>query len=294
LSKFIPPLPDDQKTLVLLVAPSGAGKTVRIKTLAATEKDAPMHINMVHIDRDVIASELLEKNGINSRLADPNDRARAADIRNNEAEPAYFERLGQELKKSGTARIVADYPSGNGEAWIAKSISMARAAGWRVEVEGISVDPKESLSRVLSRNADGMAHDKTGAVIQSWQAGFKNWLYTYKRFPGELQAAAKLADKTTLFYNDNKSETLKPVAEWQQAGHQGAGPSVQDKEHYNAFLNLARVNPAKASFTAHVISAAPHTRADGCEWFSYKFGTKISDLFAAGVAQTKLRPPSRS
>lgn len=229
-----------QRTLIILMAPSGAGKTSRVNTLYSGG-------DSFHVNRDRIVTEVLEADGIDARVARPEDWPRIKYLLSTKADTAYNAEFDAVLKNKSVQRVVIDYPPGiRDAAWVMEAVQRGRKEGMRIEAEGIFIDPRHSLSRVLNRNAIGIDAFRIGDMLLRTKENFSNWLQAYRNFPAQFQLAAMLSDEARLFDNTSISQKLKSVAVWNDGD---ALPTVQNAKLYKNFLNLEFITPKDATFT---------------------------------------------
>lgn len=228
---------NNNKHLILLLAPSGAGKTTRIR-------EHYEHLNCIHINRDAITADLFEAHGIDALLPSLIDREKIRHILEHEAEPAYYERLQGALTQNDKDIIVVDYPPGGHGEWIVQTLRMAKDHEWLIEIEGIYIDPKVSIERVLNRNGARIAPDEVGAYVENSQHELSSWLGTYQKFPEQFLAAAQYANRATLWQSESGNIQSPPViAYWQRDSRH---PQILDTESYNKFLSLQKIVPCQA------------------------------------------------
>lgn len=243
LAHINPPDASSGKECILLLAPSGSGKTTRIAQLRDEGK------LFQHIDRDGITTSLLTKAGLDPRQMQrmPEEHAKINAILRTEQLPAYYEAVRTALFATNAQAVVVDYPPGRDNGWLGATITMARQAGHRVVLEGFHVAPELGMRRVLERNTRGMTRAAAESQLGASEH-LKMTMATYQAFPEQFLYAVNRVDQAVLF--DNTSGTSRPaIATWLAGKRQ-----IHDQRVFRSFMALRSLDLARVRYDATIIA----------------------------------------
>lgn len=244
LAQINPVTDSTEGALVVLLAPSGAGKTSHIGQWRSEGR--ALH----HINRDGITKGLLEQAGIDPRPMQrtPEQLTQINQILTEQQLPAYFEAVRAAMSAKGSQAVVVDYPPGDNDAWLDETVRLARQSGRRVSLEGLHVSPETGVLRVLERNAQGLARPQVEALLGD-ASHLCMTLATYQNFPRQYLHVAAQADDAVLFDNRGRNGDGMPViATWQSGQRQ-----IDDRKAYQAFQSLQNIDLSRARYTGKIV-----------------------------------------
>ena len=205
-----------QPVTTILLAPSGAGKSTLIDGLREDGHE------FVHVSRDGMLGEALHHIKLDSPMSwTPQDRRRLGEAIHQAEENFYLQMQGEFEKNS--PHVVIDFPPGGSQKWMDEAIIRSKAAGRKVVVEGIIVDPEQAgLQRILERDPPTVINPES----------FKSWVATYQNMPRQFSEAVQAADEASLFDNNAPGTGKKPklIALW--SGGKTEPHTILDEDAY--------------------------------------------------------------